>query len=114
MAYCRFGESDIYLYPSVDGSVTCCGCPLSPKVPSVWTKGGDLFGKPMEACPSCGGDGCDDCMIHSDADGMTYAEAIEHVEQHIAAGHSVPSGVIEALKRDQELEVKGADSYGGT
>lgn len=104
MAYCRFSDSDIYLYPSVDGGVDCCACRLSPKVPTIWTKGSELWG--TKACSACGGKGCDKCMMHGSMVGMTYAEAIEHVKQHIAAGHSVPSEVIESLKRDQATEGK--------
>ena len=31
MSYCRWSEeSDIYLYPSVEGPIVCCGCSISP------------------------------------------------------------------------------------
>lgn len=29
MSYCRFGEGDVYVYPSGDGFI-CQGCPLIP------------------------------------------------------------------------------------
>lgn len=40
MSFARFGaESDVYLYASVHGGVTCCACglPDSPGVASLWS-----------------------------------------------------------------------------
>lgn len=108
MAYCRFSEGDVYLYPSTGGVVECCACRLSPKVPTILTKGGDLFGSPVGPCSACGGEGCEKCMMHGSPPSMSYTEAINHVKRHIAAGHVVPSGVIESLRCDQvQFKLKG-------
>lgn len=29
MSYCRFGEADVYVYPSVMGGIECCACRLN-------------------------------------------------------------------------------------
>jgi len=34
MSYCRFMSGDVYMYPSVHGGITCCGCKLEDPWPS--------------------------------------------------------------------------------
>ena len=86
MAYCRFSEGDIYLYPSAIGLV-CCACRLAPLVKTAFS----------EDCTQCQGNGCESCMMHDTVAGMTAVEAIWHVCVHRAAGHAVPDDVIERL-----------------
>jgi hypothetical protein len=106
MSYCRFSDNDIYLYPHVDGYICCCCCHLMPKTQkTVFTKGlepGDhpLFPEGTEACQECEGEGCDSCCMHPDAKFKNYHDAINHVKEHIAAGHHVNDYVIPRLERD--------------
>lgn len=104
MSYCRFVESDVYMYPSCNGGITCCSCLLSKKVITIFTTGSDedSFLKGIEPCKNCGGKGCDECMIHDDIHFDTYQEAINHLHEHVKAGHQVPDRAFEGLKRDME------------
>jgi len=71
MAYCRFGpDSDVYLYMSADGCFCCCGCGLI-------------------------GPGLKHNFVAS-----THREILDHLEQHLAAGHNVPAEAIEELKQE--------------
>lgn len=80
MSYIRFGvDSDIYIFDHVNGMVSCCGCFLNR--PAGETKG---FGN----------------SFYTD----TLAEMIEHVKEHIAAGHDVPDYVIPLLEEEIEME----------
>jgi len=98
MAYCRFSDADIYLYPSIEGGINCCACRLAPLVRTIFTEGGDFMGVNFEPCGKCRGKGCPDCMIHGDTHGMTHAEAIQHVLDHRQAGHNVPEYVLQELR----------------
>ena len=81
MSYSRFGEdSDVYIYLDVDGSIHCCGCPLEP------THGGN---------PNLG---MQDIKFHGTKQLWKYSDAIEHVKEHLNAGHRVPDYVIERLQ----------------
>ena len=104
MAYCRFSDADIYLYPAVSGGVECCACPLAAKVPTIFTLGGEFLGKPVSRCERCKGKGCESCMMHGDTSGMSWDEAIEHVQAHVAAGHNVPADVLVKLDQDKAAE----------
>ena len=105
MSYCRFSEGDIYLYESVDGGITCCACRLAALVRTIFTEGGDFFGATIEPC-KCKGEGCPNCMMHGNTDGLTHAEAIEHVLAHRRAGHDVPEHVLERLRAEMEATVR--------
>ena len=104
MAYCRFGEADIYLFDDIRGGITCCCCRLAPKVKSVFTTGGGILGAEVGPCPRCNGKGCDHCMMHGDTDGMTHEEAIEHILAHRKAGDDVPDDVLVELRQEAAEE----------
>lgn len=76
MSYCRWGYSDVYMFRSVTGGITCCACFLNKK------NEGALF--------------------PPDTHLKTYDEAIAHLEKHRDAGHSVPASAFEEIRRDQE------------
>ena len=105
MAYCRFSNADIYLFGSIDGGFTCCACRLAVLVPTIFTKGGNFFGREIEPC-TCEDKGCPKCMLHGDTRGMNHAEAIEHVLTHRRAGHNVPDSVLERLRGEMEATVR--------
>ena len=71
LAYCRFGDSDIYLYESCSGNIVCCGCSLN---------GGIMSGE--------------------DPAYVARSEAIKHVEEHLKKGDYVPPHVIEDLTEE--------------
>jgi len=110
MSYCRFSDSDIYLFSHIDGYICCCCCKLRPQTQkTIFTKGvkpGDhfLFSKGIEGCKECEGEGCSSCCTHPNADFQNYQDAIQHVKEHIAAGHYVDSNVIPRLERDYRID----------
>lgn len=122
MAYCRFGEGDVYLFYNSGGYIGCCSCCLAPKVKSRFTKGWSkksLFdkcescgGKGCEECwcKSCKGIGCDGCMLHGSLYFDTFEEAIDHLYKHKENGDDFPEEAIEELKRDIEREGKPTPS----
>lgn len=98
MSYCRFGaDSDVYFYADVSGGFTCCRC-------SLFTEGGDFLRKPISPCERCRGEGCKHCMMHGSQNFETIGEAIEHLKEHVTAGHLVPGYVFEDLEADAKLE----------
>lgn len=108
MSYCRFVESDVYMYASTEGGIECCSCLLAKKVPTIFTTAlpeGDWRREFLGAdsnCKNCGGEGCDECMMHDDMHFDTYQEAIDHLNEHVKAGHKVPNRAFDGLKRDME------------
>ena len=75
MSYCRFGrDSDVYMYPSALGGITCCSCKLSP-VADDWRRDSQLF---------------------------SYEDALAHLQEHLKAGHLVPQCAIDRLKEEIE------------
>lgn len=90
MSYARFGwdNSDVYVIGTSPGFV-CCGCRLQK---SEWI---DEPGSPFGGYFKPVGD-----VVQTDfesADGM-----IGHLQQHIAAGHTVPDSVIPRLRARDE------------
>ena len=112
MSYCRFVSSDVYMYPDVKGGITCCACRLSDKVKTIFTPG-VMENLPEDdprrercvyICTKCK-DGCDECMMHGNAHFETYEEALQHLEDHKAAGDKVPEYAFEAIRRDMRKKV---------
>lgn len=104
MSYCRFVESDVYMYPSCNGGITCCLCKFSEKVITIFTTGSDedSFLKGIESCENCKGSGCDECMGFGDVQLNSYEEALEHLEKHRESGDNVPEYAFERLRKDME------------
>lgn len=73
MSYCRFGEADIYLYPSNTG-IVCCACDLA-------ESNGER---------------------EREREFSSYSAVLDHVRQHQAKGHRVPDHAIERLKTEQQ------------
>ena len=109
MSYCRFSEGDVYMYGDVEGGFTCLACLLAPLVKSIFTTGGDLFGRHWEPCPHCQGAGCDDCMLHDELNFATRREALAHLHAHRQAGHRVPQRAFDRLEAEIEEETHRAD-----
>lgn len=83
MAYCRFSDSDAYLFSHVDGGFECCACSLAPIGRTIFSGGYrareysrlifeakergedpkdlnlDFF--LYDECPHCDGEGCEKC-----------------------------------------------------
>lgn len=77
MAYSRFWDSDLYIYPHVDGYIECCACWLNDKLEEQ-----SLFGL---------------------SEKITNDEQLEeHLDQHILAGHKVPIGLLQEIMLDDE------------
>ncbi len=76
MAYSRFFESDIYIYPHVEGYIECCACWLNEKLEDT------LFGLSSKIT--------DDSQL------------IKHISDHRLAGHNVPDGLEEEILSDPD------------
>lgn len=97
MSFVRWGEngSAVYVFETVDGGITCCGCPLNEIAPDElfppsWTTSS---GTPFSAAdPSRG------------QPRAAYDEMIAHLEFHLGAGHTVPGDVLPALLIARDTE----------
>lgn len=76
MSYCRFGESDAYIYENVDGWIECCACSL--------TSVDDLTSFKAE----------------------THEDMLRHVFHHRAAGDHIPEHVDTRLIEDMSENVR--------
>ena len=76
MAYSRFFDSDIYIYPHIDGYIECCACWLNEKLET------GLFG-----------------LSEKIRDDQTLEE---HIDEHILAGHNIPEGLLEDILSDDD------------
>lgn len=81
MSYCRFSDSDIYLFHDDSGHIRCCGC------------------------SAVGG------MFSSEPDPVfvTRTDAIEHINKHINDGDNVPSYAVATL--NEEINAVGNFVY---
>lgn len=76
MAYSRFFDSDIYIYPHVDGYIECCGCWLNERLEDT------LFGLNEK---------------------ITNDEQLEdHLDQHLLAGHNIPENLLQDILEDPD------------
>ena len=75
MAYSRFFDSDIYIYPSTMGYITCASCWLE-------DSNGAYFFKSINL--------------------STDQEVIDHVALHREQGHDVPNGLEEEILSDTD------------
>jgi hypothetical protein len=76
MAYSRFYDSDIYIYPHVDGHIECAGCFLN-----IPTDEYTLFKS--------------ECILDDET-------LLMHILQHRISGHNIPEGLEEEILRDPE------------
>ena len=82
MAYSRFYDSDIYIYPSVEGHIECAGCFLN-------------ISKGVNTSPD------EDTIFHSTKiyDDETL---LMHIVQHRISGHNIPDNLEDEILRDPE------------
>jgi hypothetical protein len=76
MAYSRFFDSDIYIYPHVGGYIECCACWLNERLDT------GLFGLSEK--------------ITNDE------QLIEHIRQHRQLGHNIPDDLEEEILSDPD------------
>lgn len=77
MAYSRFSNSDIYIYPHVGGWIECAACWLNEGKPEK-----SLFVESVE--------------INNDQD------LIEHIRLHKMHGHDIPENLLEDILNDPD------------
>jgi len=77
MAYSRFYDSHIYIYPSTEGYITCAGCWLNKD-----KSGLSLFPNSTN-------------ITNDD-------ELREHLEAHSNAGHSMPENLLQEILADPD------------
>lgn len=97
MSYCRFGDSDAYIYIGVYG-FECCGCIMAPreKYPEPRV---DMFGITWE----------DYSLPVGPFD--TAREMLAHIAEHRAAGHYIPEDVDQRIKEDYpDLDISTAET----
>jgi hypothetical protein len=74
MSYCRFGEdSDVYVYPHVDGFLCCCACRLQAIRHGGWYKDFITF---------------------------SVARMLKHLRQHKKRDHKVPKHAVKRLRKE--------------
>jgi len=74
MAYARFFDSDLYLYPHVDGYIECCACWLNAPLEGGFGLSEKIY---------------DDEALHA------------HLALHKAAGHKMPKHLERDILRDK-------------
>ena len=77
MAYSRFIDSDIYIYPHIDGYIECCACWLNES-----QDGYSLF--------------LDNIKIYDDL------ELARHLKKHAAQGHEMPDNLLQEILQDDD------------
>ena len=74
MSYCIFSDSsDVYMYPLFDNKIVCCACKLNHK--NKWG-------------------------VYMDTTLNGSKEALNHLKEHIYAGHKVPKYATDRLKEE--------------
>ena len=73
MAYCRFGDSDIYLFHDCGGYIRCCGCCLV----------GDFFSGNKDPTFSTRTDAIDHICDHLKNDDYVASEVVGYLEEEI-------------------------------
>ena len=84
MAYTRFSDSDLYIYPHIDGYIECCGCWLNDD-----HDGYSLF--------------LNNVKIYNDMD------LARHIKAHANLGHDMPEGLLQEILADPDRYVKYND-----
>lgn len=87
MSYCRFIESDAYIYDDSMLGLYCCACSLSP----IEIRYSPLFEKDM---PYAVGFSC----------GYDYDKMLDHIKEHREAGHFIPLDVDERLIFERDCQ----------
>lgn len=87
MSYCRFTESDAYIYDDINYGLLCCMCLLSP----VREEYDDRLNMNISIT--------NDYVVGHDYDRM-----LNHISQHREKGHFVPSYVDEQLILERDCQ----------
>jgi len=77
MAYSRFSNSDVYIYPHIDGYIECCACWLNENKEEY-----SLF--------------LANVQIDNDLD------LARHLKAHAKQGHDMPEGLLQEILADQD------------
>jgi hypothetical protein len=118
MSYCRFGESDIYLFRSVTGGIECCCCSLSatnkfklitgkkirvekPSIIKIYLRKNKRkkYGvkKVIKYMALKRG-----CLRQREQNFYRYLDVFEHLKRHQLAGDYIPEYVFERLYVEQK------------
>lgn len=85
MSYCRWGESDMYIFDHVDKGIVCFACPSMPS----HKYDSPLFG--------------DEWHINEDfVAGYDYDKMLEHIDMHRKEGYYIPDDVDERLREERD------------
>ena len=77
MAYSRFSNSDIYIYPHVSGYIECCACWLN--------------------------EGQDEYSLYSASVEITNdVDLARHLKEHAKAGHDMPDNLLQDILQDDD------------
>ncbi len=80
MSYCRFSNSDAYLFHHVDGYITCMGCSITPVFFHTKNKRGP------------------------DPSFYKRSDALIHLQRHVSAGHFINENAFSRLREEIENE----------
>lgn len=131
MSYCRFSDGDVYMYHDVGGYVSCCVCRLTKELPEPWTEAtrrhiarwaydfADLF-VTLGRVVSLGFwrghlpltwalRSARTISREPDPRLTTFQDALAHLYEHVAAGHSVPDYAFAALREEIETGLRPSD-----
>lgn len=97
VSYCRFGDSDAYIYLGVDG-LECCGCIMATR---------NALEKPYTDILGITHEFTYDPVGPFD----TAREMLNHIAEHRAEGHNIPEYVDIAIKEDYpDLDASTAET----
>ena len=82
MAYSRFYDSDIYIYPHVDGHIECAGCFLN-------------ISEGVKTSP-------DEDTIFKSEHILDDETLLIHILQHRISGHNIPEGLESEILSDPD------------
>jgi hypothetical protein len=84
MAYSRFYDSDIYIYPHVSGHIECQACFLNEPT--------------------------DEYSLFSVSEHITNDDQLrDHLEEHARAGHNMPENLLQDILADPDRYGAGTD-----
>lgn len=100
MSYCRFSNSDVFMYPHDGGFIECRACSLAPLEPTSMSGLAAALGMSKEDSPEL----FEDFEMHGTLQFDTRTEALEHLQAHRDAGHKVAELAFEKLRKELQDE----------
>ena len=100
MSYCRFSNSDVFMYPHDAGFIECCACSLAPLEPTSMSGLAAALGMNKEDSPEL----FEDFEMNGTLQFDTRSDALAHLQAHRDAGHKVSELAFERLNKELREE----------